>query len=132
MNNSDKIKIEIISEYMYLINNIMAELTCNEETIIKYADLGTVKDGCKKIYSDECKKIISEILSNYYSVDNTDSIIKYKNILVSRLENEYNYKVDKTTEKIAKSWATQMVINRINSFIRSIETCAKTINESQN
>lgn len=132
MNNSDKIKIEIISEYMYLINNIMAELTCNEETIIKYTDLGTVRDGCKKIYSDECKKIISEILSNYYSVDDTNALIEYKTILISRLENEYNYKIDKTTEKIAKSWATQMVITRINSFVSSIEKYTKNINELQN
>lgn len=108
-----KHKYDIINKYKMLINNIVYDFSSEERCIIKDPDLGTVKDGCKRFYSDECKRMLAELVTKYYSAENLDKIIEYKSILKTRLENEYNYENERTTEKIAKNWAVQSVIREL-------------------
>lgn len=110
----DKNSLNIIAEYSNLINNIVSEFSCDERTIIERPNIGTVLDGCKRFHADECKKMLAELVTEYYSAKNTNKITEYKLILKSRLENEYNYENgNRTTETIAKNWAVQSVIRKL-------------------
>ena len=110
----DKSNFNIIDEYRDLFGNIIAEFSCEERTIIERPNIGTVLDGCKRFYADECKKMLAELVTEYYSVENTNKITEYKLILKSRLENEYNYESgNRTTEIIAKNWAVQSIIRKL-------------------
>ena len=110
----DKNSLNIITEYSNLISNIVSEFSCEERAIIERPNIGTVLDGCKRFYADECKKMLAELVTEYYSVENTNKITEYKLILKSRLENEYNYENgNRTTEIIAKNWAVQSIIRKL-------------------
>ena len=117
MNIKNKMKLTIIEEYNIVINNIMAEISSEEKSIIRHPDIGTVLDGSKRFFADECKKMLAEIVTDYYSVDTLDKIKEYQSVLRSRLDNEYNYEdtplSERTTEQISKNWATHSVIRKL-------------------
>ena len=54
--------------------------------------------------------MLAELATKYYSTENMDKLTEYKSLLKLRLENEYNYENEKTTERIAKNWAVHSVI----------------------
>lgn len=118
MDIDNKMKFIIIEGYNALINNIMAEISSEERIIIERPNIGTVRDGGKRFFADECKRMLVEIISDYYSTDNLDKVKKYQLVLRSRLDNEYNLEnipmSDRTTEQISKNWATHSVIRKLN------------------
>ena len=58
--------------------------------------------------------MLAELVTEYYSAKNTNKITEYRLILKSRLENEYNYENgNRTTETIAKNWAVQSIIRKL-------------------
>lgn len=118
----DKIKFAIIEGYSITINNIMAEISSEEKSIIKHPDIGTVLDGGKRFFADECKRMLAEIVTDYYSADNLDKIKEYRLVLRSRLDDEYNYEnipmSNRTTEQISKNWATHSVMRRLDYMIK--------------
>lgn len=117
MNIKNKMKFTIIEGYNIVINNIMAEISSEEKSIIEHPDIGTVLDGGKRFFADECKKMLAEIVTDYYSANNLDKIKEYQSVLRSRLDNEYNYEdtplSERTTEQISKNWATHSVIRKL-------------------
>ena len=109
-NIDNKGRCNIIDGYKKLFNQIIADFSSEERIIIEHPDIGTVRDGGKRFYADECKRMLAELATKYYSTENMNKLTEYKSVLKLRLENEYNYENEKTTERIAKNWAVHSVI----------------------
>lgn len=118
----NRIKFAIIEGYSITINNIMAEISSEEKSIIEHPDIGTVLDGGKRFFADECKRMLAEIVTDYYSADNLDKIKEYQLVLRSRLDGEYNYEntpmSDRTTKQISKNWATHSVMRKLDYMVK--------------
>lgn len=113
--------IRIVEEYSKLLMDIVSEFSSQERSIIESPNIGTVKDGCKKFYADECKRMLVELLNEYYSTEDTRKLLEYKQVLKSRLEGEYNYtKGIRSTEKIAKNWAVHSIIDKLECMERRL------------
>ena len=106
----NKGRCNIIDGYKRLFDQIIADFSSEERIIIEHPDIGTVRDGGKRFYADECKRMLAELVTKYYSTENIDKLAEYKSLLNLRLENEYNCENEKTTERIAKNWAVHSVI----------------------
>lgn len=106
--------LRLVKEYEKLVQGILREFVSEETSNIENPELGTVKDGCKKFYANECRKMLVELLSDYYSVENASKIIEYKKVLKNRVMDDYNYeKHGHTTELIAKNWAVMHVLTML-------------------
>ena len=114
----NKDRCNIINGYKRLFDQIITDFSSEERIIIKHPNIGTVRDGGKRFYADECKRMLAELATKYYSTENMDKLTEYKSVLKLRLENEYNYENEKTTERIAKNWAVHSVMRDLESIER--------------
>lgn len=124
MDNTTKYKIKIIEAYRHLLDSVMANMSSEERTIIESPNLGTVRDGGKTFFADECRKLISVLLSEYYSTDSLNKWNEYKLLLQKRLETELNYEIEEnhTTEIIARNWA-------VNGFLKYMSYAETIVND---
>lgn len=106
-------QLNIIEAYEMLRFLIEFEFLNEEKCIIRHPELGTVKSGGKKYYADECRRMLAELSTKYYSTESLDKILEYKGVLKSRLLNDYSYATGKTDEKVSKKWAVQSVLSDI-------------------
>lgn len=110
-----KYRKSIINAYRNLVSNTMADMSSIERTIIESPNIGTVRDGSKAIYANECRQLIALLLNEYYFIENLDKWNEFKELLKYRIENELNYdKKGVTTERVSKNWATNAVLKNMN------------------
>lgn len=124
MDNTIKYRIKIIETYRHLIDSVMANMSSEERAIIERPNIGTVRDGGKGFYANECRKLLSTLLDKYYSTDNLDKWNEFRELLKTRLENELNYEYEEkhTTEIISRNWAT-------NGFIKYMRYAESIVND---
>ena len=98
----NKGRCNIIDGYKRLFDKIIADFSSEERIIIEHPGIGTVRDGGKRFYADECKRMLSELATKYYSTESVDKLTEYKSVLKLRLENEYNYENEKQPKRFLK------------------------------
>lgn len=109
--DTEKFRIAIVRAYSNLISNIMSDMSNNERIIIESPDIGTVKNGSKAYHAEECRQLLSLLLTQYYSTKNLSKWNEFKDLLQHRLDTDLNYELNgRTTERIAKNWATNAVL----------------------
>lgn len=124
MDNTIKYRIKIIETYRHLIDFVMADMSSEERAIIKCPNIGTVRDGGKGFYANECRKLLSTLLDKYYSTDNLDKWNEYKLLLQERLKTELNYDIEGqyTTEIIMRNWS-------VKSFLKHMRYAETIVND---
>ena len=55
--DNNKYRCNIINGYKRLFDQIIADFSSEERIIIEHPDIGTVRDGGKRFYADECGQV---------------------------------------------------------------------------
>lgn len=113
-------RLRIVKVYELLLERLIDEASFDERISIRSPYLGTVQDGSVAYRSDECRKLIILVLSEYYSTENLDKWNDFKEMLQLRIENnELNYKAD--GNHIVEILNRNMVAKSVIEFMEYLE-----------
>lgn len=137
-------KFRIIDDYEKIISYIASALLREEKDTKDNLDADIIKKFSKKDYTDELRKIFTEMITDYYSTESYDKLKEYRDVLNARLEGEYKLTefpvarrsepawgaaicapLCNPSEKVAKNWATILVADHIDKVLRVEEIIEK-------
>ena len=95
------------------LDGITWGLSSTEQYITVNPDAESVKDGSKRLYADEVRRLLVELLTDYYPLEGISKLKEYREVLHARVE---EYRKDDSLESTQKRYATQFVSGEIKRY----------------